>query len=117
VTERWFSPGTHVSSTNKTDLHDITEILLKVVLNTISLNLNLYSLTGLSLNKWYQQMGLQDNDDLEDWMISHLLNELRVSSYLDILQCKRTNSEYVPSNNGWKKGMSFTMTPQYIIYA
>ena len=33
---RWFSPGTSVSSTNKTDRHDITEILLKVVLNTIN---------------------------------------------------------------------------------
>ena len=32
---RWFSLGTLVSSTNKTDCHDITEILLKVVLNTI----------------------------------------------------------------------------------
>jgi hypothetical protein len=28
VTGRWFSPGTPVSSTNKTDCHDITEILL-----------------------------------------------------------------------------------------
>ena len=35
--DRWFSPGTSVSSTNKTDRHDITEILLKVVLNTIAL--------------------------------------------------------------------------------
>jgi hypothetical protein len=32
---RWFSLGTPVSSTNKTDRHDITEISLKVVLNTI----------------------------------------------------------------------------------
>ena len=31
---RWFSPGPPVSSTNKTDSHDITEILLKVALNT-----------------------------------------------------------------------------------
>ena len=31
----WFSPGPPVSSTNKTDSHDITEILLKVTLNTI----------------------------------------------------------------------------------
>ena len=30
-----FSLGTPVSSTNKTDRHDITEILLKVALNTI----------------------------------------------------------------------------------
>jgi hypothetical protein len=34
---RWFSLGTPVSSTNKTDCHDITEILLKVALNTITL--------------------------------------------------------------------------------
>ena len=31
----WFSPGRPVSSTNKTERHDITEILLKVALNTI----------------------------------------------------------------------------------
>ena len=35
ATGRWFSPGAPVSSTNKTDGHDITEIFLKVVLNTI----------------------------------------------------------------------------------
>jgi hypothetical protein len=32
----WFSPGTPVSSTNKTDSHDIAEILFKVALNTIT---------------------------------------------------------------------------------
>ena len=31
----WFSPGPSVSCTNITDSHDITEILLKVALNTI----------------------------------------------------------------------------------
>jgi hypothetical protein len=30
---RWFSPNTLDSSTNKTDRHDIAEILLKVALN------------------------------------------------------------------------------------
>ena len=35
ATGRWFSPGPPVSSTNKTDRHNIAEILLKVVLNTI----------------------------------------------------------------------------------
>ena len=34
-TGRWFSPGPPVSSTNKIDRHDITEILLKVALNAI----------------------------------------------------------------------------------
>ena len=36
ATGRWFSPGTMVSSTNKTDRHNITEIL-KLALNTIIL--------------------------------------------------------------------------------
>ena len=35
---RWFSPGTPVSCTNKTYPYDIIEILLKVSLNTVSLD-------------------------------------------------------------------------------
>ena len=35
ATGQWFSPSLPVSSTNKTDCHDRTEILLKVALNTI----------------------------------------------------------------------------------
>ena len=35
ATGQWFSLRTSVSSTNKIDRHDITEILLKVALNTI----------------------------------------------------------------------------------
>ena len=31
---KWFSPGTLVSSTNKTDCHDIAELVLEVTLNT-----------------------------------------------------------------------------------
>ena len=40
--DQWFSPGTLVSSTNKTDSvsHNITEILLKMVLNTITILFN-----------------------------------------------------------------------------
>jgi hypothetical protein len=33
---QWFSLGTLVASTNKTDRHDIIEILLKVALNPIN---------------------------------------------------------------------------------
>ena len=36
ATGRWFSPGTPVSPTNKTDRHNVTDILLKVTLNTIN---------------------------------------------------------------------------------
>jgi hypothetical protein len=37
---RLFSSGSPVSSTNKSDLHDIAEILLKVALNTIAITSN-----------------------------------------------------------------------------
>jgi hypothetical protein len=37
VAVQWFSPSIQVSSTNKTDCHDIAEILLKLALNTINL--------------------------------------------------------------------------------
>jgi len=36
MTDRWLSPDTPVFSTNKTHRHDIIEILLQVVLNTIN---------------------------------------------------------------------------------
>ena len=39
VAGQWFSPITLVSSTSKNDCHDITEILLKVALNTLTLTL------------------------------------------------------------------------------
>jgi hypothetical protein len=53
-----YSPGTQVSTTNNTtDRHDITEILLKVVLNTINLTpINLYfseELLCLNLESFY----------------------------------------------------------------
>jgi hypothetical protein len=37
---QWFSQGTPVSSINKTDCHDNTEILLKVTLNTITIKIS-----------------------------------------------------------------------------
>ena len=40
---RWFTPGTPVSSTNKTDRQNITKILLKVALNTMTLTLKNHS--------------------------------------------------------------------------
>jgi hypothetical protein len=56
VAGRWFSPGTPVSSTNKTGRHDITEILLKVALNTIIENkcLSVYRLNRSHLSSSLQ---------------------------------------------------------------
>ena len=50
ATGRWFSPGATVSSTNKTDHHDMTEILLKVALNTITLTLLIIHFNELIIN-------------------------------------------------------------------
>ena len=47
---RWFSPGTPVSSTNKTYRHDITEILLKVTLKTVTLLLDMVSCKIVTLS-------------------------------------------------------------------
>jgi hypothetical protein len=44
---QWFSPGIPVSSTTETDRYDITEILLKVVLNTITPTLTLFKFSLL----------------------------------------------------------------------
>ena len=40
ATSQWFSPGTPVSSTNKTDCHNVAEILLKEVLKHHNPNLS-----------------------------------------------------------------------------
>ena len=59
---RWFSPGTPVSPNNKTDHHDITEILLKVALNTIDqTKQSIYA-----LDIWYL---LEDLYDFVVWFI------------------------------------------------
>ena len=52
---RWFSPGTPASSTNKTNSHDIPEILLKVALNTIILipSTTLIIMEGYFLSAWH----------------------------------------------------------------
>jgi hypothetical protein len=60
VTGQWFSPSTLISSTNKTDHHDITEILLKVALNAITpkcisnhFNVSSFQFFYLSYNFFY----------------------------------------------------------------
>ena len=44
MTGQWFSTGNPVSSNNKTDCYDISKILLKVTLNTITDNEDIYLL-------------------------------------------------------------------------
>jgi hypothetical protein len=55
VTGQWFSLGSPASSTNKTDRHDITEILLKVALNTSKQTNNQieYASQTCTINNWF----------------------------------------------------------------
>ena len=41
ATGQWFSPGILASFTNKTDHHEVTELLLKVALNIINQTIRL----------------------------------------------------------------------------
>jgi hypothetical protein len=53
---QWFSQGSPVSSTTKTDRHNITEILLKVALNTIQVQ-QLYYYVFLDMAGILPKMG------------------------------------------------------------
>jgi len=55
-----FSTGLPVSSTNKTDRHDITEVLLKVALNTIKQKPNQITLRQVSFSLIYINMSSFD---------------------------------------------------------
>ena len=64
----WFSRGTPVSSANRTDRHDITEILLKVASNTLTQPKN-FSMTDF---KYYVIKFVSDL-----WQVSGFLRVLR----------------------------------------
>jgi hypothetical protein len=66
ATGRWFSPGPPISSTDETDRHDITEILLIVALSTIKL----------------KKVKIQD---YMTWNLNHIMNLICSVSIVDIV--------------------------------
>jgi hypothetical protein len=68
--------GTRVSSTNKTDCHDITEILLKVALNSIKPNQTncLLSCWELLLKYPLSSFHMQININRQTWLIYTCMN-------------------------------------------
>ena len=69
VAGQWFSLGTPISSINKTDCHDMTKILLKVVLNTITLTPRLNStwFFFIEYNKSLVKWSVQENSKKRAW--------------------------------------------------
>jgi hypothetical protein len=69
----WFSLGTPVSSTKKPDRHDITEILLKVTLNTTKLKTSIYLFPAIFISgKFCKTNGLQ-HDKRYTWYFGTLI--------------------------------------------
>ena len=77
ATGLWFSPGPPVSSTNKTDRHDITEILLKVALNTTKQTINQSIKQPIKLDKSPRPHSI----NTFDWYWNAIFN------YFNVLQC------------------------------
>ena len=67
VTNLWFSPCTLVSSTNKTDRHDITEILLKVTLHTIALTNPMYELIKSKCKRLVSTHNIGTDGRTDEW--------------------------------------------------
>jgi hypothetical protein len=73
----WFSPGTLVSSTNKSGHHDTAEILLKVALNSMTLETN----TTISILCIYPK---------EVWHAHKFPFQIRIFSFLIFVYYHRT---------------------------
>jgi hypothetical protein len=91
---RWFSPGTPVSSTNRTDRHAIAEILLKVALNTI---------TPTQLAKKFDIQGIFNGSHYIGFMIYLALS----SDWKKIFNVLRTNENKINiSSKLWKDSLN-----------
>jgi len=94
ATGRWFSLGTPVSSTNKTDRHDITEILLKVALNTIKPNpqmfLDFYTMffTTIHNPSWTFQLWFQSYAPMDTFFHFIFISKLSIGIIDNWLQIK-----------------------------
>ena len=95
ATGLWFSPGTLVSTINKTDHHDITEILLKMVLNTINLNQN------LNHKIWFLS-NIQDGHHLPPWAAAFATSSPRPNCDISGPNCPDCNAE-LKDDNAWNR--------------
>ena len=93
---RWFSPGSLVSSTKKiTYCHDITEILLKVALNTINQpTTNVFPIFTSSIY-WNQLISFHSGEILLKLVIN---TNKSIMNSLDLLE-RKLRSDFMWKNN------------------
>ena len=97
----WFSPGTPASSTNKTDRHNITEILLNVALSTISLILNVCTKVFMQLQ-------------LLNW--SHPISLRRPTSYLCKIHLTEVETKWGCHSMDFLKENKIIITKLYSLF-
>jgi hypothetical protein len=98
---RWFFLGSPVSFTNKTDRHEIIEIMLKVELNTMNVKLNLNisyidtnQLMSLIISPTYKWFFLTTTIDKSEWLLLNAKEQFIIArtSYISLrwyLLCNR----------------------------
>jgi hypothetical protein len=83
---RWQSPSIPISFTNETDCHDITEILLKVALNTTTQTLTFFSDVSLiDLPSFIQKQFGMNHNPIKSCIQWYLIS--RVAGYRFLLIC------------------------------
>jgi len=92
ATGRWFSPGHPVSSTNKTDHHEITEILLKVALKTIKQTNNILFICRMITT--FGGDTLVELVDDDKTISCHIQNKLDRDEDVNIACCSPSKFEY-----------------------
>ena len=86
ATGRWFSPGPPVSSTNKTDRHDMTEILLKVVINTIKQTIKqTYILIYIEVGHTAFVYNKTDPHDITEILLKVALNNINIKLWFQVI--------------------------------
>ena len=92
ATGRWFFPDPPVSSTNKTDRHDIAEILLKVALNTIK-QTNTHTCICILNSSYIQcERKLDFNSDVDRYICISNLIKIRSSIALGYLYVRHNKT-------------------------
>ena len=108
ATGRWFSLGTLISSTNKTNRNDITEILLKIAINTITLTPNSLYVGLTIIIMAYMECCILQNQGVPIYVSS-----IRQVVYLKVM--RYSSKAVVPSQKRYYQLNTLRSMPHYII--